>query len=151
MFRANLLNKHLRVELVESKKFIFDQVRKKKVIMTPEEWVRQSVIFYLINTLDYPLGLISIETSLKYNGINKRSDIIVKSRKGLSNYLLIECKSFKLKLNDAHLSQVSMYNKKYSSRYIMITNGIDHLVFSFDKKLDKINVLDVIPKYKDLD
>ena len=99
------MNKHLRVELVETKKFIFDQVRKKKVIMTPEEWVRQSVIFYLINTLDYPLGLISVETSLKYNGINKRSDIIVKSRKGLSNYLLIECKSFKLKLNDAHLSQ----------------------------------------------
>ena len=97
MFKSNLLNKNLRVELIDSKKFIFDQVRKKKVIMTPEEWVRQSIIFYLVKTLKYPLGLISVESSLKYNNINKRSDIIVKSRQGLNNYLLVECKSFKLK------------------------------------------------------
>ena len=150
MFRSNLLNKNLRIELIDSKKFIFDQVRKKKVIMTPEEWVRQSIIFYLVKTLNYPLGLISVESSLKYNNINKRSDIIVKSREGLSNYLLVECKSFKLKLTGKHLSQVAMYNKKYSSRYIMITNGISHIVFSVDKKSNKINTLDSIPNYKDL-
>ena len=148
MFRSNLLNKHLNIKLIESKKFIFDQVRKKKVIMTPEEWVRQSVIYYLVNSLNYPLGLISVESSLNYNGLKKRSDIIVKTRDGLNNYLLVECKSFKIKLNDTHLSQVSMYNKKYSSRYVMITNGIDHLVFSIKKKLD---ILGDIPGYKDLD
>tara|TARA_Y200000002_G_scaffold382200_1_gene398463 strand:- start:2167 stop:2613 length:447 start_codon:yes stop_codon:yes gene_type:complete len=148
MFRSNLLNKHLNIKLIESKKFIFDQVRKKKVIMTPEEWVRQSVIYYLVNSLNYPLGLISVESSLNYNGLKKRSDIIVKTRDGLNNYLLVECKSFKIKLNDTHLSQVSMYNKKYSSRYVMITNGIDHLVFSIKKKLD---ILGDIPRYKDLD
>ena len=148
MFRSNLLNKHLNIKLIESKKFIFDQVRKKKVIMTPEEWVRQSVIYYLVNSLNYPLGLISVESSLSYNGLKKRSDIIVKTRDGLNNYLLVECKSFKIKLNDTHLSQVSMYNKKYSSRYVMITNGIDHLVFSIKKKLD---ILGDIPRYKDLD
>ncbi|MAS38631.1 MAG: restriction endonuclease subunit R [Flammeovirgaceae bacterium] len=148
MFRSNLLNKHLNIKLIESKKFIFDQVRKKKVIMTPEEWVRQSVIYYLVNSLNYPLGLISVESSLNYNGLKKRSDIIVKTRDGLNNYLLVECKSFKIKLNDTHLSQVSMYNKKYSSRYVMITNGIDHLVFSIKNKLD---ILGDIPRYKDLD
>tara|TARA_Y100000741_G_scaffold37214_1_gene26129 strand:+ start:1434 stop:1880 length:447 start_codon:yes stop_codon:yes gene_type:complete len=148
MFRSNLLNKHLNIKLIESKKFIFDQVRKKKVIMTPEEWVRQSVIYYLVNSLNYPLGLISVESSLNYNGLKKRSDIIVKTRDGVNNYLLVECKSFKIKLNDTHLSQVSMYNKKYSSRYVMITNGIDHLVFSIKKKLD---ILGDIPRYKDLD
>ncbi len=148
MFSSNLLNKNLNIKLIESKKFIFDQVRKKKVIMTPEEWVRQSVIYYLVNSLNYPLGLISVESSLNYNSLKKRSDIIVKTRDGLNNYLLVECKSFKIKLNDTHLSQVSMYNKKYSSRYVMITNGIDHLVFSIKKKLD---ILGDIPRYKDLD
>ena len=151
MFRSNLLNKSLKVQLLGSKKFIFDHVRKKNVTMTPEEWVRQSIIFYLVNTLNYPIGLISVESSLKYNGINKRSDIIVKSRNGLSNYLFVECKSFKLKLNHSHLSQVSVYNKKYSSRYMMITNGIDHLVLSVDEKSNRLNVLDEIPIFKDLD
>ena len=117
--------------------------------MTPEEWVRQSIINHLITNLNYPEGLISIESLLKYNNLNKRSDILVKSRNGIDNYLLIECKSFKMRLNESHLSQVSVYNNVYSSKYMMITNGIDHFVISGSDKSVDINILNYIPDYVD--
>jgi len=149
MFHYNLLNNDLRIESNHKKKYVFDRIRKKKVILTPEEWVRQSIINHLIINLNYPEGLISSESLLKYNNLNKRSDILVKSRNGIDNYLLIECKSFKMKLNESHLSQVSVYNNVYSSKYVMITNGIDHFVISSSDKSGDINILNNIPDYDD--
>ena len=149
MFHSNLLNNDLKIESNHKKKYVFDRIRKKKVILTPEEWVRQSIINHLITNLNYSEGLISIESLLKYNNLNKRSDILVKSRNGIDNYLLIECKSFKMRLNESHLSQVSVYNNVYSSKYIMITNGIDHFVISSNVKSGDINILNYIPDYED--
>ena len=149
MFHSNLLNNSLKIVSNHTKKYVFDRVRKKKVILTPEEWVRQSIINHLISNLNYPECLISSESFLKYNNLNKRSDILVKSRNGVDNYLLVECKSFKMKLNESHLSQVSVYNKVYLSKYIMITNGIDHFVISSSDQLGDINILNNIPEYED--
>ena len=149
MFHSNLLNNDLKIESNHKKKYVFDRIRKKKVILTPEEWVRQSIINHLIINLNYPEGLISSESLLKYNNLNKRSDILVKSRNGIDNYLLIECKSFKMRLNESHLSQVSVYNNVYSSKYIMITNGIDHFVISISDLSGDINILNNIPDYED--
>ena len=149
MFHSNLLNNDLKIESNHKKKYVFDRIRKKKVVLTPEEWVRQSIINHLITNLKYPEGLISIESLLKYNNLNKRSDILVKSRNGIDNYLLIECKSFKMRLNESHLSQVSVYNNVYSSKYMMITNGIDHFVISGSDKSVDINILNYIPDYVD--
>ena len=149
MFHSNLLNNDLKIESNHKKKYVFDRIRKKKVVLTPEEWVRQSNINHLITYLNYPEGLISIESLLKYNNLNKRSDILVKSRNGIDNYLLIECKSFKMRLNESHLSQVSVYNNVYSSKYMMITNGIDHFVISGSDKSVDINILNYIPDYVD--
>jgi len=149
MFHSNLLNNDLKIESNHKKKYVFDRIRKKKVVLTPEEWVRQSIINHLISNLKYPEGLISSESLLKYNNLNKRSDILVKSRNGIDNYLLIECKSFKMRLNESHLSQVSVYNNVYSSKYIMITNGIDHFVISSSDKSGDINILNNIPDYED--
>tara|TARA_B100000886_G_scaffold340109_1_gene307967 strand:- start:2755 stop:3204 length:450 start_codon:yes stop_codon:yes gene_type:complete len=148
MFHSNLLKYNLKIELNNSKKYFFDKIRKKKVILTPEEWVRQSIIKHLISKLNYPEGLISLESLLKYNKLTKRSDILVKSRNGIENYLLVECKSFKIKLNESHLSQVSIYNNVYSSKYVMITNGIDHFVISIKDESGDIKVLDKIPEYE---
>ena len=149
MFHSNLLNNDLKIESNHKKKYVFDRIRKKKVVLTPEEWVRQSIINHLITNLNYPEGLISSESFLKYNNLNKRSDILVKSRNGIDNYLLIECKSFKMRLNESHLSQVSLYNNVYSSKYMMITNGIDHFVISGSDKSVDINILNYIPDYVD--
>ena len=149
MFHSNLLINDLKIESNHKKKYVFDRIRKKKVMLTPEEWVRQSIINLLVSYLNYPEGLISIESLLKYNNLNKRSDILVKSRNGIDNYLLVECKSFKMRLNESHLSQVSVYNNVYSSKYIMITNGIDHFVISSSDKSGDINILNNIPDYED--
>ena len=149
MFHSNLLNNDLKIESNHKKKYVFDRIRKKKVVLTPEEWVRQSIINHIITNLNYTEGLISIESLLKYNNLNKRSDILVKSRNGIDNYLLIECKSFKMRLNESHLSQVSVYNNVYSSKYMMITNGIDHFVISGSDKSVDINILNYIPDYVD--
>ncbi|RPG64199.1 MAG: type I restriction enzyme HsdR N-terminal domain-containing protein [Flammeovirgaceae bacterium TMED290] len=148
MFHSNLLKYNLKIELNNSKKYFFDKIRKKKVMLTPEEWVRQSIIMHLTSKLNYPEGLISLESLLKYNKLTKRSDILVKSRNGIENYLLVECKSFKIKLNESHLSQVSIYNNVYSSKYVMITNGIDHFVISIKDESGDIKVLDKIPEYE---
>tara|TARA_A100000164_G_scaffold381869_1_gene436063 strand:+ start:10730 stop:11179 length:450 start_codon:yes stop_codon:yes gene_type:complete len=148
MFHSNLLKHNLKIELNNSKKYFFDKIRKKKVMLTPEEWVRQSIIMHLTSKLNYPEGLISLESLLKYNKLTKRSDILVKSRNGIENYLLVECKSFKIKLNESHLSQVSIYNNVYSSKYVMITNGIDHFVISIKDESGDIKVLDKIPEYE---
>tara|TARA_B100000609_G_scaffold11289_1_gene8604 strand:+ start:87 stop:533 length:447 start_codon:yes stop_codon:yes gene_type:complete len=148
MRSLNLPVQNLKVEEINSKKYIFDFTRKKNLILTPEEWVRQNIVSYLANDLNYPKGLIKTESSIKYNNLKKRSDIIVRDRK-MGFYLLVECKSYKLKINKDFFKQVSIYNKIYKSRYIMISNGIDHYVCEFFLKEKKYKFLKSIPVFTD--
>ena len=148
MQSLNLPDQNLKIEEINSKKYIFDFTRKKNLILTPEEWVRQNIVSYLTNDLNYPKGLIKTESSIKYNNLKKRSDIIVRDRK-MGFYLLVECKSYKLKINKDFFKQVSIYNKIYKSRYIMISNGIDHYVCGFFSKEKKYKFLKSIPVFTD--
>ena len=148
MQSLNLPDQNLKIEEINSKKYIFDFTRKKNLILTPEEWVRQNIVSYLANDLNYPKGLIKTESSIKYNNLKKRSDIIVRDRK-MGFYLLVECKSYKLKINKDFFKQVSIYNKIYKSRYIMISNGMDHYVCEFFLKEKKYKFLKSIPVFAD--
>ena len=148
MRSLNLPVQNLKVEEINSKKYIFDFTRKKNLILTPEEWVRQNIVSYLANDLNYPKGLIKTESSIKYNNLKKRSDIIVRDRK-MGFYLLVECKSYKIKINKDFFKQVSIYNKIYKSRYIMISNGMDHYVCEFFLKEKKYKFLKSIPVFTD--
>ena len=148
MQSLNLPDQNLKIEEINSKKYIFDFTRKKNLILTPEEWVRQNIVSYLTNDLNYPKGLIKTESSIKYNNLKKRSDIIVRDRK-MGFYLLVECKSYKLKINKDFFKQVSIYNKIYKSRYIMISNGMDHYVCEFFLKEKKYKFLKSIPVFTD--
>tara|TARA_B100000678_G_scaffold123883_1_gene103601 strand:+ start:432 stop:878 length:447 start_codon:yes stop_codon:yes gene_type:complete len=148
MQSLNLPDQNLKIEEINSKKYIFDFTRKKNLILTPEEWVRQNIVSYLANDLNYPKGLIKTESSIKYNNLKKRSDIIVRDRK-MGFYLLVECKSYKLKINKDFFKQVSIYNKIYKSRYIMISNGMDHYVCEFFLKEKKYKFLKSIPVFTD--
>ena len=148
MQSLNLPDQNLKIEEINSKKYIFDFTRKKNLILTPEEWVRQNIVSYLTNDLNYPKGLIKTESSIKYNNLKKRSDIIVRDRK-MGFYLLVECKSYKLKINKDFFKQVSIYNKIYKSRYIMISNGMDHYVCEFFSKEKKYKFLKSIPVFTD--
>tara|TARA_B100001113_G_scaffold152223_1_gene124718 strand:- start:201 stop:647 length:447 start_codon:yes stop_codon:yes gene_type:complete len=147
MVELNIPTQDIDVKIIESKNYIFDLIRKKYLILTPEEWVRQNLVRYFINDLNYPKGLIKTESSLKYNNLKKRSDILIFNN-DMTHFLVVECKSYKLKLNKSHISQSAMYNKIYKSKYVMISNGLDHIVCKYDWNNDSFEFMKSIPKYR---
>jgi hypothetical protein len=126
---------------------IFDIIRKKHVILTPEEWVRQHLVHYVINELNYPKSLISVEDSLKVNKMQKRSDIIMYNREG-QLFMLVECKSAKIKLNQNSMIQLSNYNQKYNSEYLALTNGLQVYVCKMDYENKKSEYLEQFPSFR---
>src|SRR5690606_15874006 len=126
-----------KVKNIEGKFFIFDVVRKKYVALTPEEWVRQHAVHYMIEQLNYPKSLITIESSLKYNQLQKRTDIVVHNREGLP-WLLVECKAPTQKLDSSVSFQLAMYNRQIQASHLVMTNGLVHLSFSLDTTTGEI-------------
>lgn len=115
---------------------IFDPVRKKFVALTPEEWVRQHVIAYLINEKKIPVSLIGIEKSLIVNSLQKRFDAVVFSRNGIP-LLLIECKAPGIEITEKVFDQAARYNLQLKAAYFMITNGMEHFTcrLDYEKKM----------------
>lgn len=104
---------------------IFDAIRKKYVALTDEEWVRQNFIRYLIEEKKFPASLMAIESGLKYNLLQKRSDLVVYDRSG-KPYLILECKAPSVKVSQDAFDQAARYNMTYKVKYLVITNGINH-------------------------
>jgi hypothetical protein len=121
----NLPAADFKIKKLDGKVWIFDGVRKKFVVLTPEEWVRQHFINYLIVNHNYPRSLFRIEGSLAYNTLQKRSDILVFDRNG-KPWMLIECKSPDIKLSQNAFNQAGMYNMTVGARYVAVTNGMVH-------------------------
>ncbi|BDD04250.1 type I restriction enzyme HsdR N-terminal domain-containing protein [Aureibacter tunicatorum] len=126
MERLNLPEASLKIVQGAKSLEIFDIVRKKYLVLTPEEWVRQNFMHFLINHLDYPKPLFALESGLKYNKLTKRSDILVMNNKG-ENLLLVECKASKVKLDQKVFHQIEAYNQIIKAQYIILTNGIQHI------------------------
>lgn len=116
---------------LEGKTAIFDVIRKKYLILTPEEWVRQHVVHLLVSHLGYPASLIKLEGALTYETLEKRSDILVFDREA-KPYLLVECKAPDVKLTQRTLEQASRYNKVIQAPYLVITNGMKTYCFGVD-------------------
>tara|TARA_B100000161_G_C33303275_1_gene303853 strand:+ start:103 stop:549 length:447 start_codon:yes stop_codon:yes gene_type:complete len=146
MVDLNIPEQNIEIKNINSKNYIFDLIRKKHLILTPEEWVRQNLVSYFINDLNYPKGLIKTESSLKYNNLKKRSDILIYNN-DMTHYMIVECKSYKMKLNKSHLNQSAMYNKIYRSRYLMVSNGMEHIVCEYDWENKTFKFRNSIPKY----
>lgn len=127
MLRLNLPEYTFRLQKSEKGTLIFDALRKKFVVLTPEEWVRQNFIRYLIEEKKYPASLIAIESGLKYNRLSKRCDITVYNRKG-EKYMLVECKAPEVKISQDTFNQVAAYNKggNGNTRFLAVTNGLKH-------------------------
>lgn len=136
-----------RIEKVDSKLVIFDVLRKKRVRLTPEEWVRQHLIRYLIEFRHYPKSMIKVESGLKYNTLLKRSDILIFDQAG-SPYMVIECKSPDTKLNDKVIHQVAAYSRSLNVKYIGISNGLKHYCWEVDQNNQSTRGLDDFPKYE---
>ena len=105
--------------------YIFDEIRKKYIKLTKEEWVRQNCVKFLINEKNFPSILINIEKTIKINKINKRYDIVVYKPDGRIK-LLVECKSPEIKINQKTFDQIAVYNMNLKSELLMVTNGLKH-------------------------
>jgi hypothetical protein len=112
---------------------IFDPIRKKWFVLTPEEWVRQHVLNYLIQVKKYPASLISIEKEISLNGLKKRYDIVI-YKKDLNPFLIVECKAPFVNLDITTIEQAQRYNLIVKGNYLMITNGISDLILDTENK-----------------
>jgi hypothetical protein len=128
--------------------FILDEIRKKRLVLTPEEWVRQHLIQYLINEKDFPKGLISLEAGLKINSLQKRYDILIYNKTRMPQ-VLVECKAPTIKINENVFQQILIYNAKIKAPFLLISNGINHYFLKKNKE-GKYSFLPDIPKYDDL-
>ncbi len=130
----------------ENKVFIFDVVRKKFVVLQPEEWVRQHVLHYLLFDKKYPLSLIAVEKQLSLNKLKKRYDIVVYNSDG-SIAILVECKSPKIKISQTTFDQVARYNIQLRANYLMVTNGLEHFYCQMNFEKEKYSFLEQIPDF----
>ncbi|TYA57370.1 type I restriction enzyme HsdR N-terminal domain-containing protein [Formosa maritima] len=131
----------------ENKISIFDCIRKKFVILQPEEWVRQHCVQFLIKEKKYPQSLINVEKVLKVNNLSKRYDIVVFNSDG-TIHLIVECKAPQITINQETFDQIARYNLVLNATYLMVTNGINHYYCQMDLKNERYQFLESIPEYK---
>lgn len=134
-----------KVKQHNGKAYIYDAIRRKYVLLSPEEWVRQHFIQLLINHYDYPKSLFSVETGLVYNKLAKRTDIVVLSTAG-TPFLLIECKAPHVPISEATFAQIGRYNFTLRPTYLAVTNGLDHYCFCIQE--GKLTYLDDFPNFR---
>ena len=136
-----------RLKNSENKTAIFDIIRKKFIILTPEEWVRQHVVHFLIVEKKYPKSHINVEKQLTVNNLTKRYDIVVFNTDG-SLFLLVECKAPEIKITQATFDQIARYNMTLKANYLMVTNGLNHYYCKMDFEQETYHFLDQLPLIK---
>ena len=145
MTELNLPKFEFRLRSDNDTTYIIDPVRKKELVLTPEEWVRQNIIQTLVQNFNYPSSLLHLEKGLIYNQRNKRYDALFYDRTA-APFLLIECKAPHINITQETLIQANTYNHKIGSKYILLTNGLKHLCFESDKGI--IQQLTTFPEFK---
>ena len=133
----------------ENKVAIFDEIRKKFIIITPEEWVRQHVVQFLLQDKKYPKSHINVEKLLKINDLNKRYDVVVYNPDG-SIFILVECKAPEIKISQHTFDQIARYNMTLNAEYLMVTNGLNHYFCKMDYEKEKYDFLPELPEYQSL-
>ncbi|MDB4007465.1 type I restriction enzyme HsdR N-terminal domain-containing protein [Flavobacteriaceae bacterium] len=143
MITLNFPDFEFKLKKIDSKTFIFDFLRKKYFLLTPEEWVRQHVLNFLF-VKKIPLSHIAVEKKINVNNLNKRFDVVVYNNIG-DVLMLIECKSPSIKLTQEVFDQISVYNLNLNSNFCMITNGLDHIYFKIDQISKKYTFIKEFP------
>ena len=146
MKQLNFPTYNFRFKNSENKIAIFDEIRKKFIILTPEEWVRQNVVQYLLQQKKYPKSLINVEKLLKINGLVKRYDVVVFNNDG-SIFILVECKAPEIKISQTTFDQIARYNMTMQSEYLMVTNGHNHYFCQMDFENEQYAFLRELPDY----
>jgi hypothetical protein len=133
-----------KVKEVDNKKFIFDIARKKWVFLTPEEWVRQHILHYLVYDKNYPTSLIAVERGIDLNGTQKRFDLVIFSNTGKPK-MIIECKAPEEPLNEKVFEQIARYNLSLKVDYLWVTNGTLNYM---SKLIGRIELLETVPDWE---
>ncbi|TAI48930.1 type I restriction enzyme HsdR N-terminal domain-containing protein [Flagellimonas allohymeniacidonis] len=136
-----------RIKNSENSLSIFDIVRKKFVLLQPEEWVRQHTLHFLIHTKQYPLSLVNVEKQLVVNQLKKRYDIVVFNALGQVE-ILVECKSPTTKITQEVFDQIARYNYQLKAQYLMVTNGMAHYFCKMDHVNEKYTFLKEFPDFR---
>mgnify|MGYP003402589949 FL=1 len=146
MQKLNFPSYSFRFKNSENKVAIFDEIRKKFVILTPEEWVRQHTVQYLIQEYNYPKSLLNVEKQVKINGMSKRYDIVVFNSDG-SIFLIVECKQPDVPISQNTFDQIARYNFTLKAEFLMVTNGLNHYFCQMNFEKEQYTFLKELPTY----
>jgi hypothetical protein len=125
---------------------IFDEIRKKFILLTPEEWVRQHTIQFLLQEKKYPKSYINAEKTITINGTTKRYDLVVFKPNG-ELFLLVECKAPEVTISQQTFDQIARYNLKLNADYLMVTNGLNHYFCEMNLEEEKYIFLKELPEF----
>jgi hypothetical protein len=146
MQKLNFPNYSFRFKNSENKIAAFDEIRKKFVILTPEEWVRFHTVQFLIHEKYFPKSLINVEKQLKLGKLIKRYDVVVYNSNG-GIHLIVECKAPSIEITQATFDQIARYNMSLKAEYLMVTNGLDHFFCQLDYIQEKYLFLKELPPF----
>ena len=134
------------MKIVNETTQIFDEVRKKYLKLTPEEWVRQNFIQYLNKEKKYPMGLMGGEKMVKYNNLKTRADIVLYTADGKPN-MIVECKAPNVKNTQDAFNQIAKYNFKLQVPLLVVTNGMQHFCCQMNYENNSIKFIEEIPGF----
>ncbi len=146
MQQLNLPDYSFKIKSERQRKYIFDNIRRRWVVLTPEEWVRQNLIAYLIAEKNYLASLIAVEMPLKINRMEKRADIVLFSKQG-TPLIIIECKSPGVKISQKVFDQAALYNMDMKVEYLVVSNGLVHYCAKLDHSNRTWKFLEKIPDF----
>tara|TARA_R100001369_G_scaffold22674_1_gene41289 strand:- start:46110 stop:46556 length:447 start_codon:yes stop_codon:yes gene_type:complete len=146
MQKLNFPQYTFRFKNSENKIAAFDEIRKKFILLTPEEWVRLHTVQYLISEKNYPKSLINVEKQLRLGKRIKRYDIVVYKPSG-EIHIIIECKAPSVKITQDTFDQIARYNMSLKANFLMVTNGLEHFYCLLDYELEQFTFLPALPSY----
>ena len=142
----NLPSYPFKIKEEEASVFIFDDIRKKYLLLTPEEWVRQHVVKYLIHEKNYPKTLIKLEGGLKLNALQKRTDILIFDSSG-KRVVLVECKAPSVNITQKVFDQIARYNFVHRTECLIVSNGLEHYCCQIDFEQKTYRFIPEIPDF----
>ncbi len=134
---------------VDDRREILDPLRRQYVALTPEEWVRQNLIQFLVQDMGYPRGLMAVEKYLRVHGQAHRADLVVYDREG-QPLLLAECKEPEVAISQSTFDQIACYNRTLRARYLLVSNGLQHYCYAIERDKGAYRFLERLPRYDDL-
>ncbi len=149
MESLNLPTYSFTIKSEQGRSYIFDVFRKKYVLLTPEEWVRQNFLQYLVKEQNFPASLIAVEKEFSFNRMKKRTDILVHNRQG-EPVFLVECKAPSVPVTSEVFDQIGLYNLTYKVPWLVVTNGIKHYCCRMNEDKAVYEFADRLPQWQEI-